>query len=80
MKNSLTNVYIALIILTLAASFLSGAGISTRVVITIILISIVKFIAVGFEFMELKKAHRFWKTVFIIYSLVIGGLFMILLG
>lgn len=80
LRNSLNIVYIALIVLTLAASLLSGSGISTGVVIAIVLISIIKFIAVGFEFMELKHAHSFWKVLFVIYSVFMGGLFMLFLG
>lgn len=43
--------------------------------IIILVLSILKFILVAFQFMELKKAHVFWKIALAIYLL----LFMIII-
>ncbi len=44
-------------------------------VFTIILISVFKFLAVAFQFMEMKHAHKMWKTLIIGFlTLFIGGI------
>lgn len=79
MHKSLTYSYIVLVVLTIIGSLLSKLPFNTLIVITIVLFSVSKFLLVGFEFMDLKKAHPFWKGIFIVYSLVIGGVFVLFL-
>jgi hypothetical protein len=79
MQKRLTYSYIGLVILTIIGAMLSKLPFNSLIVITIVLISVSKFLLVGFEFMNLKKAHPFWKGIFIVYSLVIGGLFVLFL-
>ncbi len=67
MKKSLIFVYGALIVLTLLTAILSNTMAVSPLVIALIMgFSVLKFLLVSFEFMELKKANPFWK-----FSLVV---------
>lgn len=79
MHKTLTYTYIGLVALTIIGALLSRLPVNSIVLSVIVTISVTKFIVVGFEFMELKKAHAFWKGIFIVYSLIIGGMFVIFL-
>lgn len=79
MKKTVNYVYIALIFLTLSVAGISSLVGTKHAVGVIVLISLLKFNLVGFEFMELKKAHGFWKFMLIFYSLVISFFFAVLL-
>lgn len=79
MKNKLTITYIILVLLTILSTLISGTSLSMTIVIGIVAISVIKFILVGWEFMELKQAHTFWKSIYIVYSVFLGGFFVILL-
>ncbi len=48
-------------------------------VILILGLSIIKFMGVAFEFMELKVAHNFWKIAIIVYVLVFAGILLIII-
>jgi hypothetical protein len=62
-KNLFLIVLIVLIVLTAISALVSVNVIdATYAAIFIILFSILKFIGVSFYFMELKKAHIFWKA------------------
>jgi len=59
---------VGLIILTIiTALFATTFNHLKYVSIIILVLSIIKFILVSFQFMELKKAHPFWKTIILIY-------------
>lgn len=63
MKKSLIFVYGALIVLTLLTALLSNAMVVSPLAIALIMgFSVLKFLLVSFEFMELKKANPFWKV------------------
>lgn len=79
MHKTLTYTYIGLVALTIIGALLSKLPVNSIVLSVIVAISVTKFIVVGFEFMELKRAHAFWKGIFVVYSLVIGGLFVLFL-
>jgi len=69
-KNTLT--IIILFILTISTALVSHYGEKWNWLAFIIMgISGIKFLLVTFEFMELKKAHTFWKTIIPIYLIVI---------
>ena len=77
MKNKNTLGLVVLFMLTIATAisamfFNEMKGIA----IIILALSILKFLIVVFQFMELKKAHVFWKTIVIVYltifALIIG--------
>ncbi|PHQ55576.1 MAG: hypothetical protein COC16_04995 [Lutibacter sp.] len=52
---------IILLVLTITASVISNSS-SSSVVMAILGVASLKFIGVAFQFMELKKAHIFWKS------------------
>lgn len=78
MKKSLILIYVLLLIITLATSCIANSSIiSTIIVALIMVLATFKFLLVAFHFMELKKAHSFWKislvlTLGLIVVLVIG--------
>ena len=59
-------VWILLVLLTVAVGFISSLSLDVAVII-ILFLSALKFIGVTFYFMELKKAHVFWKVSILIY-------------
>ena len=62
---------VALIGLTMLTALFSTQFSSLKYVSMIILVlSAFKFILVSFNFMELKKAHAFWKAIIIAYLLL----------
>ena len=68
--------WLALITLTLVGYFSSGAEIGKMtLVFSLLAVTIIKFTGVGFQFMELKKAHTFWKVSLVsllgIYTLLL---------
>jgi len=68
---------VGLIILTIITALFATTFNSMKYVSIIILtLSIVKFVLVAFQFMELKKAHSFWKAIMIIYL----AIFLIVIG
>ena len=79
MKMKLFYTYILLIALTLTGALLAGLPITKAIVIAIVLFSVLKFLIVAFQFMELKEAHIFWKVILTAYACIMGGLMMILL-
>lgn len=63
MKNSLTTIYVLLLIATVATACVSGSfAVSKAVGVLIMALATIKFLLVAFHFMELKKAHAFWKV------------------
>jgi heme/copper-type cytochrome/quinol oxidase subunit 4 len=65
MKISNKIVWISLIVLTIASFLTSKEGLANKTtIITIVLLSSIKFLSIGFQFMELKHAHKFWKIFF----------------
>jgi heme/copper-type cytochrome/quinol oxidase subunit 4 len=76
-KKALVFIYGLLIILTMATAFISNSFLLSRTLIGVILgFSAIKFILVAFQFMELKKAHVFWKASLL---LVLGLLLAVLI-
>jgi uncharacterized membrane protein YidH (DUF202 family) len=75
MKKSLITIYILLLIATLATSCISGYFAVFEIVVALIMVLAgLKFLLVAFHFMELKKAHPFWK----ISLMLTLGLFIVL--
>ncbi|MDD3722856.1 MAG: cytochrome C oxidase subunit IV family protein [Lutibacter sp.] len=69
MKNNLYfKVLLLLIILTILAAFVVRLDIGLKVAAAITLaLFMIKFLSVAFYFMELKKAHIFWKSAILIF-------------
>jgi len=65
MKKNLI-LWVALVILTLTNYLVSDSNFSgVSLIVVIMLPTIIKFVGVGFQFMELNGAHKLWKTIFI---------------
>lgn len=79
MQKILKATWIILLLITLISTGISVAAAAGFAAITIVVFAVGKFILVGFNFMELKDAHGFWKFLFIFYSLLIALAFIILL-
>ena len=80
MKNqTLLSTFILLITLTLVAAFFAFNVSSDIIVGTVVTLSLVKFWLVAFQFMELKKAHAFWKYLLLAFGAFMGLVLIILL-
>jgi heme/copper-type cytochrome/quinol oxidase subunit 4 len=78
MKKSFIFTYIPLILLTAATALVSTSSAISKIAIFLIMgISVIKFLLVAFQFMELKKANSFWKISLI---LTLGLLIILILG
>ncbi len=76
------NIYtlIFLIFLTISTAFFSINYHNFKYIVLLILfLSGLKFVAVTFQFMEIKKAHPFWKAFIIIFLVLFIGTISILL-
>jgi len=71
MKNTVTITWIILIMLTISSALVSKLD-SKYVVLIILVLSAIKFLGIAFKFMEIKKAHVFWKTIIIGFVFVFG--------
>lgn len=78
MKKTHLYTYSLLILLTLVTAFVASFQGSKAIVIIIIAFALFKFWLVAFQFMELKKAHPFWKFLIVIFAGLVGGISMIL--
>jgi hypothetical protein len=77
MKKSLVYTYLALISLTFFTALISKSTIVPVLVVSLILLlSMLKFLMVAFQFMELKKANPFWKWCL---SLVLGMILVLII-
>jgi len=80
-KQQLLLIWIALIVLTILVALVSNMlrGLQ-NVTIVILGISMLKFIGVSFYFMELKKAHVFWKASILTYLFLFSTITLIFLN
>jgi hypothetical protein len=78
MKKELSKTFMLLLILTFATIIIFNLPLvhSLKVILILVLFSL-KFLSVTFQFMELKKAHVFWKAS-IISILVLINLIIII--
>ncbi|TDE44858.1 hypothetical protein E0I26_06885 [Flavobacterium rhamnosiphilum] len=76
MKKTLFITYGLLIVLTASTALISNTMSVSRLAIILIMgLSVLKFLLVSFEFMELKKANAFWKVSLIsVLGLIVLGL------
>ena len=71
-------VWVALVLFTLLTFYSSEALFSgTQLVFVLMGIVIVKFLAIGLQFIELKKAHTIWKVLFAGFILFFGLLVVV---
>ncbi|MBW4359875.1 cytochrome C oxidase subunit IV family protein [Flavobacterium taihuense] len=67
MKKPLNLTFVLLILFTFTTAYIADAfAVSTFVGPLIMVLAAFKFLLVAFQFMELKKAHLFWKTSIIL--------------
>ncbi|MCP4976289.1 MAG: hypothetical protein GY931_09030 [Maribacter sp.] len=71
-----TKIYTSLIALTVLSVVAANY---TNWVTVVLILAALKFIGVSFFFMELKKAHAFWKITLLLY-LMLFIVLIILLG
>jgi len=77
MTKTISYTLLSLILLTITTALVSGF-IDLKVgVFFILLLSAIKFVLVSFQFMELKKAHPFWKTMILLFLIVFMGILLI---
>ncbi len=71
-------VLLSLLILTILAAFVVRLNIGLKAASAIILaLFMLKFLGVAFYFMELKKAHVFWKSAVIIFVLLFSTIILV---
>jgi len=75
--NKLAISLVLLLILTIVSGLSSTDG-DKYIILLILIMAIVKFIIVSFNFMELSKAHSFWKIAVISYLIIFSIIFYIL--
>ena len=75
MKNPLLLSFVFLVGLTLCTGLISYFNLVPPGFIPVLLMGIafIKFCLVAFEFMELKKAHVFWKVATVIIGLILAA-------
>ena len=78
MNNRIIFVWILLVLITVAVGVISSFSLSYAVV-AILILSVIKFIGVSFYFMELKKAHIFWKASVLIYVLLFSTIVLVVI-
>ena len=71
MKNTATTTWIILLVLTITSALISKLE-GKYIVLVILILSALKFIGIAFQFMEIKKAHLFWKTIMIGFIFLFG--------
>lgn len=74
MEKKLSITYIILIVLTLLALPLNFKGLFA----IIMLIAILKFWLVSFKFMQLSSANTFWKVLLVCFTLIFGGIILLI--
>ena len=80
MKKSLLSVYVILLFLTLVSAVISSASFLSKTIVLLLMgLAAAKFILVAFHFMELKKAHAFWKYLILGFGGLMGIILVILL-
>ena len=79
MNETNTLTFILLLSLTLVAAFVAPNVSPEIIVITVITLALIKFWLVTFQFMELKKAHPFWKYLILGFGGLMGLILMLLL-
>ncbi len=69
--------WILLLLLTVIAGLVSSEYLSYGIPLILVL-AVLKFIGVAFNFMELKKANVFWRILIIGFLVVFCGLILII--
>lgn len=79
-KDLFLKVWVVLIILTITTALVSNSALSTvQAAILILGLSVVKFLGVSFYYMELRKAHVFWKTSVFTFVVLLTTILVLML-
>lgn len=78
MNKKLTTTWIILIVLTIASAFTSKLE-GQYIAFAIMIFAVLKFIGISFQFIELKKAHLFWKIILLVYLVFFVSFTLILI-
>ena len=79
-QNLLFKVWLVLIILTICTALVSNSTLVSSVAAAVILVlSAVKFFLVSNYFMEMKRAHSFWKFSILFYLIIVVGTLLLIL-
>ena len=78
MTKTISFTLLILIILTIITALVSNLIDLKIGVFLILILSVIKFIFVAFQFMELKKANSFWKIVLISYLILFNTIILII--
>ena len=77
-KTLFLKVWMVLIVLTIVSALVSESNLLYASVLVIVL-SVVKFLGVSFYFMELRKAHIFWKSSVLIFVIIFSVISIVLI-
>lgn len=73
-------VWVVLILLTITTALVSNSALTlNQAAILILGLSVVKFLGVSFYFMELRKAHFFWKTSVVTFVVLLTTILVLML-
>ena len=78
MKKRIIITWIILLLFTVAVGVISTMDLSFATV-AILLLSSLKFIGVTFYFMELKKAHIFWRSSIITFLVLFSVIILVII-
>lgn len=76
MNKAINITYLVLIILTITSALLSKLN-TSNIAILVLLLALLKFIGISFQFMELKKANVFWKIIALGFIFLFTGILVI---
>lgn len=79
MKDTISSTFILLLALTVIAAFVALNVRAEIMAKTVVTLALIKFWLVAFQFMELKKAHPFWKYLILGFGGLMGLILMLLL-
>lgn len=68
--------YIILLVLTGLTALIAS---NKSLVSVVMLIAVIKFWLVAFQFMELKKANGFWKFLIIFFGILVAGIIILVI-
>ena len=69
-----------LVVLTIITGLFSKFYSELKMVnFVIIILSGIKFLLIAFQFMELKKAHIFWKVILTSYLVLFSGIIILMI-
>ena len=71
--------WLALVVLTITTYYFSENQLTgMALVIGLMIIAAIKFLGIGFRYMELYRAHRLWQVLFVGFCVVFGVLVLAL--